>query len=309
MSTRGDASDATHATSTTTSSSWRRSTLSFREKFIDAHETHGVRVRQYASRSAFDKAMGGGVTKQRASCFRDDDDDDGDGDQTTRRDPVPETGFTVWDASALLGKYVGREDVWRRLIKNDDDEEASTRMTTTTLELGAGTGLCTLLVATSEVVREMAGLKSVACAMTDLPGVVEFTRENARDNKAENGGNVPKSVALAVAALTWGDASDVEKLPEAIRYPNVVLGADLMYTMNVDVIRALAETTRMLVLPGRVAVFAACKEHRPESIEIFVEFMREFGFDVVRVPASTAHPDLPASDDEFEILECWKRQK
>ena len=301
MSTRGDASDATHATT-----SWRRSTLSFREKFIDAHETHGVRVRQYASRSAFDKAMGGGVTKRRASCFRDD--DDGDGDQTTRRDPVPETGFTVWDASALLGKYVGREDVWRRLIKNDDDEEASTRMTTT-LELGAGTGLCTLLVATSEVVREMAGLKSVACAMTDLPGVVEFTRENARDNKAENGGNVPKSVALAVAALTWGDASDVEKLPEAVRYPNVVLGADLMYTMNVDVIRALAETTRMLVLPGRVAVFAACKEHRPESIEIFVEFMREFGFDVVRVPASTAHPDLPASDDEFEILECWKRQK
>ena len=190
MSTRGDASDAT-----TTTTSWRRSTLSFREKFIDAHETHGVRVRQYASRSAFDKAMGGGVTKRRASCFRDD--DDGDGDQTTQRDPVPETGFTVWDASALLGKYVGREDVWRRLIKNDDDEEASTRMTTT-LELGAGTGLCTLLVATSEVVREMAGLKSVACAMTDLLGVVEFTRENARDNKAENGGNVPKSVAMRI---------------------------------------------------------------------------------------------------------------
>lgn len=237
------------------------------------------------------------------------DDDGASDDATTRRDPVPETGFTVWDASALLGKYVGREDIWRRLIiKNDDD--ASTAMMTTTLELGAGTGLCTLLVATSEAVRGMVGLKkSVACAMTDLPGVVEFTRENARDNKAENGGNVPKNVALAVAALTWGDASDVEKLPEAIRFPNVVLGADLMYTMNVDVIRALAETTRMLVLPGRVAVFAACKEHRPESIEVFVEFMREFGFDVVRVPASTAHPDLPASDDEFEILECWKRQK
>lgn len=246
--------------------------------------------------------MGGGVTKQRA---RFDDEDDDDGDATTRRDPVPETGFTVWDASALLGEYVGREDVWRRLVIENDDAT-----TTTTLELGAGTGLCTLLVATSEAVRGMAGLKkSVACAMTDLPGVVEFTRENARDNKAENGGNVPKHVALAVAALTWGDASDVEKLPEAIRHPNMVLGADLMYTMNVDVIRALAETTRMLVLPGRVAVFAACKEHRPESIEIFVEFMREFGFDVVRVPASTAHPDLPASDDEFEILECWKRQK
>lgn len=301
MSRRGDASDATSATSSSSSTSWRRSTLSFREKFIDAHETHGVRVRQYASRSAFDKAMGSGARL----TTRGDIIDDGE-DQTTRRDPVPETGFTVWDASALLGKYVGREDVWRRLIEKD----ASAMMMTTTLELGAGTGLCTLLVATSEAVRGMVGLKkSVACAMTDLPGVVEFTRENARDNKAENGGNVPKNVALAVAALTWGDASDVEKLPEAIRFPNVVLGADLMYTMNVDVIRALAETTRMLVLPGRVAVFAACKEHRPESIEVFVEFMREFGFDVVRVPASTAHPDLPASDDEFEILECWKRQK
>jgi hypothetical protein len=302
MSNRDEASDATSTASTT---SWRRSTLSFREKFIDAHETHGVRVRQYASRSAFEKAIGSARVTTRGDVI---DDDDGASDATTRRDPVPETGFTVWDASALLGKYVGREDVWRRLIANDDD--ASTAMMTTTLELGAGTGLCTLLVATSEAVRGMVGLKkSVACAMTDLPGVVEFTRENARDNKAENGGNVPKNVALAVAALTWGDASDVEKLPEAIRFPNVVLGADLMYTMNVDVIRALAETTRMLVLPGRVAVFAACKEHRPESIEVFVEFMREFGFDVVRVPASTAHPDLPASDDEFEILECWKRQK
>ena len=300
---REEAPSAADASSSpASSSSWRRSTLSFREKFIDAHETHGVRVRQYASRSAFDKAMErdgcGKRAGSRAVGTRGDDDQ-------TRRDPVPETGFTVWDASALLGKYVAREDVWRRLIANDD---ASMTMTTT-LELGAGTGLCTLLVATSEVVRGVAGSKSVACAMTDLPGVVDFTRENARDNKAENGGNVPKNVALAVAALTWGDASEVEKLPEAIRHPNVVLGADLMYTTNVEVIRALAETTRMLVLPGRVAVFAACKEHRPESIEIFVEFMSEFEFDVVRVPASTAHPDLPASDEEFEILECWRRQK
>jgi len=27
---------------------------------------------------------------------------------------------------------------------------------------------------------------------------------------------------------------------------------------------------------------------------------------VRRVPASTAHPEYPASDDEFEILECWR---
>ena len=271
---------------------WRRGRLSFKEKFIDPCVVDGVLVRQYASAEAFAKS-----TATSTAGRRDDDDDDDD-------DRVPGTGFTVWDASALLGKYVGREDVWERLTAGKRRD--GTRAPTTTLELGAGTGLATLLVASSEIAsREEGGL---VCVMTDLPEVVALARANARENKEENGGRVPRRVLLATRGVRWGREEDVEALPEAIRWPDVVLGADLMYTSDQGVIRALAKTTGMLVRDsGRVAVFAACREHRPESIELFVSILETEGFTVRRVPASTVHPDYPASDDEFEILECWRR--
>ena len=99
----------------------------------------------------------------------------------------------MWDASALLGKYVGREDVWERLTAGKRRD--GTRAPTTTLELGAGTGLATLLVASSErASREEGGL---VCVMTDLPEVVALARANARENKEENGGRVPNRVLLA----------------------------------------------------------------------------------------------------------------
>jgi hypothetical protein len=147
----------------------------------------------------------------------------------------------------------------------------------------------------------------MVCAMTDLPGVVEFTRLNAKRNTRANGGEVPEYVALAATSLRWGVIRDIEALPEILRTPTLVIGADLMYTANEDVIRALVATTSALARrPGSVAVFAACKEHRPEAIVLFAKLLEEEGFDVQRVRASSAHPDVPASDDEFEILECFR---
>ena len=102
--------------------------LSFREKFVDACDVDGVVVRQYASSEAFVKATG--TTGTTGTTTRDDDDDDDDDDA------VPATGFTVWDASVLLGKYVGRERTWRRLTKKAREDARGP----TTLELGAGTG-------------------------------------------------------------------------------------------------------------------------------------------------------------------------
>jgi len=293
-STGGRYSTTRDATRRAMSREWRRAHLSFKEKFIDPCVVDGVVVRQYASAAAFAKSTTGGTASRR----RDEDDDDDDDDR------VPGTGFTVWDASALLGKYVGREDVWERLTAVS--RRGGTRPgPATTLELGAGTGLATLLVASSE--RPSSERGGLVCAMTDLPEVVALARANARENKEENGGRVPRSVLLAACGMRWGREEDVEALPAAIRWPDVVLGADVMYTSDERVIRALAKTTRMLVRDaGRVAVFAACKEHRPESIELFASIMETEGFDVRRVPASTAHPEYPASDDEFEILECWR---
>ena len=116
-------------------------------------------------------------------------------------DPIPATGFTVWDAGVLLGAYVSQPEVWRRLTTASDvpprkleaklDAMASTRWTlrglsltgsnepvsdTTVLELGAGTGVAGLALAST-------GLPS-AVALTDLPGVCAFLRHNAARNKA-----------------------------------------------------------------------------------------------------------------------------
>ena len=267
-------------------STWRRARLSFRERFVDACDVDGVVVAQYASSEAFAKATG-------TARARDDDDDDDDDDA------VPATGFTVWDASVLLGKYVARADVWRRLTTRAREEGRAA----TTLELGAGTGMATLVVAAA---RGRAETRGMACAMTDLTRVVKLTRANARANKAENGGRIPANVALACATLRWGRAEDVARLPAAIREPDVVLGADLMYTSDEGVIRALAATTTALVGSGRAAVFAACREHRPESVELFASIVEANGFEVTRVPACEAHPDYPASNDEFELLELWR---
>ena len=35
-------------------------------------------------------------------------------------DPIPATGFTVWDAGVLLGAYVSQPEAWRRLTTASD---------------------------------------------------------------------------------------------------------------------------------------------------------------------------------------------
>ena len=263
--------------------------MSFHQKFVERAVVRDVSVRQYASHGAFVKAT------VKSSSSRAEADADAD--------VVPGTGFTAWDGAALLGAYCSRGDAWTRFTSGRVGEGDGAVVT---MELGAGTGLASLMVASS---REAAAgdARGAVCAMTDLAEVCELTRANARDNKAENGGAVPAGVLLAVKALRWGRVEDVESLPEAIRWPNVVLGADVMYATDDAVIRALASTTAMLVKPGRVAVFVACRDHRPESVDVFISALETEGFDVTRVPASTAHPEFPCDDDEFEILECWRR--
>ena len=159
-------------------STWRRARLSFRERFVDACDVDGVVVAQYASSEAFAKATG-------TARARDDDDDDDDDDA------VPATGFTVWDASVLLGKYVARADVWRRLTTTRA-RGGDARRRRSSWARGRGWRRCVVAAA-----RGRAETRGMACAMTDLTRVVTLTRANARANKAENGGRIPANVALA----------------------------------------------------------------------------------------------------------------
>lgn len=258
-------------------------------------------------------------------------------------DPIPATGFTVWDAGVLLGAYVSQPEVWRRLttaadvpprkLEDDDAIFASTRSTLrglsltgsnepvrpsdeclTVLELGAGTGVAGLALAST-------GLPS-AVALTDLPGVCAFLRHNAARNKAAppprdgfgvrrakertSAGRsvgrsqkrtdtrvaaIPTDVAVAVAPLRWGVETDIANLRAAFRNPRVVLGADLAYTENAAVVEKLAATVRACVPRGGVAVFASCRDHRPESVDLLEALLLEGGaFEARRVRGDELAP-------------------
>ena len=263
-------------------------------------------------------------------------------------DPIPATAFTVWDAGVLLGAYVSQPEVWRRLTTASDvpprkleaklDAIASTRSTlrglsltgsnepvsdTTVLELGAGTGVAGLALAST-------GLPS-AVALTDLPGVCAFLRHNAARNKAAPlprdgfGKNrkivgksqkrnepeplvaaIPADVAVAVAPLRWGVETDVANLNAAFRNPRVVLGADLAYTENAAVVEKLSLTVRACVPRGGVAVFASCRDHRPESVDLLEALLLEGGaFEARRVRGDELAPGFgrrvePEPRDEDE---------
>lgn len=73
--------------------------------------------------------------------------------------------------------YASRKDVWTRLIGT---RVLHSSRQVVTLELGAGTGVASLLVASSEVVSESKCDYQVV--MTDLPSTINFTRLNVHEN-------------------------------------------------------------------------------------------------------------------------------
>ena len=86
---------------------------------------------------------------------------------------------------------------------------------------------------------------------------------------------------------------------------NIIFGAGLLYTCNKSVICALAET--VILLTGRVAVFAVCKLHRPQSITYFLSLVKR-NFHVRHVAVSKAHENLMASDEDYGLIELWRKK-
>ena len=263
---------------------WRRAALSYREKFVDdlvialpdrdADGMPPLRIAQAPSApSAVGTSLGAGQPSSSSPPPPGDLDD-------TSVDPIPATGFTVWDAGILLGMYVTQPEVWRRLSGAADDGAADEspsnsgradsreQQAVVVLELGSGTGVAGLLVASS-------GLPAVV-GMSDLPGLVPFLRANASRNKAPVG-PVPADVAMAAVPLRWGVDADVRALPRPLRAPHLVLGSGLIYTEKREVIDALVATLCAIVPVGGVAVMASCRDHRPESVDYFEERVAEVG--------------------------------
>ena len=233
-------------------------------------------------------------------------------------DPIPATGFTVWDAGVLLGAYVSQPEVWRRLTTASDvpprkleaklDAIASTRWTLRGLWRGrVRTNLSVTRPCLSSGQARASPVwpsPALACRVRwrspTCPACAPFcgtTRRATRRAPPPRDGfgknrkivgksqkriepeplvaAIPADVAVAVAPLRWGAETDVANLNAAFRNPRVVLGADLAYTENAAVVEKLAATVRACVPRGGVAVFASCRDHRPESVDLLEALLLE----------------------------------
>ncbi|KAK1740187.1 hypothetical protein QTG54_009137 [Skeletonema marinoi] len=267
------------------SSTWQRSALGYKERFVDDFYFNNIRVRQFPCRAVFEKALCDAFGSSFASddhlastksCY----DDEVDNDR------VPDTAFTVWESSVILGMYASRKDVWKRLIGTRKLQSSGPIVT---LELGSGTGVASLLQL------------SLSSGDDRSSSTINFTRLNVHANIDK----MPENAQVVTQPLRWGRIEDIQALPQDISRPDIIFGADLLYTCDESVICALAET--VILLTGRVAVFAVCKLHRPQSITFFLSLVKSC-FDIRHVAVSTAHVDLMASDEDFGLIELWRKK-
>ena len=132
-------------------------------------------------------------------------------------------GGLCWDAAYCLGEFViNREDEWNIQV----DEKKMTRV----VELGAGTGLCGLMIA-----------KSVKCQIeiTDLPELQRLMSDNVERNFSTASEDEPSKEKMVTTThdgkakgtissrvLGWGNEEDYQGAPY-----DVIIGADIVTSL------------------------------------------------------------------------------
>ena len=162
---------------------WRRSFLPYKDKyeraFVPKNHTFVTgeekEDNEDASRVKISQCSSASELKKR---FGDGDADADDRDETTEknanvdRDPIPETGFTIWDASLLLAAYLRQKEKMEALFLPSRGSRGERARGTVCVELGAGTGVGTLLfveaVETMMLSRTDAKNAAVRFVVTDL---------------------------------------------------------------------------------------------------------------------------------------------
>ena len=299
---------------------WRRSFLPYKEKYErafvpknnageeeekeKAREASRVKISQCSSASELKKRFGDGDAL-------DADLDDDDRDETTKknatvdRDPIPETGFTIWDASLLLAAYLRQKEKMEALFLPSRGSRERARGTVC-VELGAGTGAGTLLFveAVETMMLSRADAKNaVRFVVTDLAPCLPLLRHNVNESQMSD--------IVQVSRLEWGETrreKDIESVKNmcASTQIDLVIGADLAYTSNDQVIQNLAATVKLC--GSRSCVMAFCREHNPSAVDLF-EKLCEDTFTVSKVTNSDPlWPEHMREDsDDFVIFEMSRR--
>jgi predicted nicotinamide N-methyase len=301
---------------------WRRSALSWRERFSDDcvvdldcsdAASCGAGGRAFRVRCA-QAAVAGARHGRRAGDAADD---------------PGVTGSTVWDGALVLAAYLSQPRALAAL------ERRLGRRCARVLELGAGTGLAGLALAASGALP--AGARVV---LTDLGAVTDFLAANVARNAGAGGALAARgAAAVRVAPLRWGDAAaaaaaaaltapppqdaavaatdaDADADADAAALPpagvDCVIGADVVYRhANVA---PLLTALRQLLRRGCVSVLALDASHAPDAIDAFREQASaddaddadgEPGFEVCDVAWGELHAGFRCA--EVRVMQLWRR--
>ena len=297
---------------------WRRSFLPYKDKYQrafvpkkhtfvtgeekeDNEDASRVKISQCSSASELKKRFGDG------DADADDRDETTEKNANVDRDPIPETGFTIWDASLLLAAYLRQKEKMEALFLPSRGSRGERARGTVCVELGAGTGAGTLLfveaVETMMLSRTDAKNAAVRFVVTDLAPCLPLLRHNVNESQMSD--------IVQVSRLEWGERrreKDIESVKNmcASTQIDLVIGADLAYTSNEQVIQNLAATVKLC--GSRSCVMAFCREHNPSAVDLF-EKLCEDTFTIRKVTNSDPlWPEHMREDsDDFVIFEMSRR--
>jgi predicted nicotinamide N-methyase len=161
------------------------------------------------------------------------------------------TGTTVWDAGIVLAQYLSVNSPNSRAIFQAPGLSCA-------LELGSGTGLVSLAVASAW---------AVPCLVaSDIASMVPLINKNLALNRPL----IKLGARVHVHPLRWGEPSDLRRIAPLDRPCSLVFGSDLIYSDAIDQSSLLLSTLGLVCDNATVAVFAMHRLHQPARVDAFI---------------------------------------
>lgn len=211
-------------------------------------------------------------------------------------DELDGTNFMVWPAGVELAQFIA-SPIAKPLLQNKKNA----------LELGSGCGVGGMALAAALARGD--DPKSTQVTMTDLPIAISLLDANVEENKeaiiADSG------LQTKVSTLTWGDDEQIKDIGE--QKFDLIIGADLIYNSEPEIISTLSSTMDNLLDPKTGLILFSTRWRKFDEERVFFEEMEKLGYEFV---LATSHiesigGDITATEEEYSSLQkmaglSWK---
>lgn len=200
-------------------------------------------------------------------------------------------GATVWDCALVLGKMLEQQ----ASVADESPLWKNMRVAKRVIELGSGTGILGLVVATL--------LNDPGCdlVLTDQRCALDLLRRNAGEFQSKHADIQTK---IRVAELNWLTSKEQQQqTPTGDDRFDVILIADCVHWP--ELFGPLISTVRNLSHPETLILLGYEKRDFAAEAEFFRQFGAHFRFRPV--PAELCHPDWTSEDDIF-LFQAWPRK-